>query len=331
MKLKLLLGCVISAIFLYLAFRGIDWSELVSVLKGTNIAYLIPAVASTIVQLYLRAYRWKFMLRPVKSIPTSRLFSATSIGYMANNVLPARLGEFVRAHVVGRRENISRTASFATIVYERIADVFALLIMLWFVLLKASGPEWLRKAGWLLLALNLVSLGALVVMNRYGEGFSRLLEKLIRPLSSGIQEKILRIFRRFLSGLQAVGSPRASIAVVFTSILVWISTLAGIYFCFGAMNLEMPLLATVTVQVLVAFGTMIPSAPAYLGTTQYACVVGLAMYGIDKSEALGYSILYHATIFFPVTILGFYFLWRSQMRIGELTRPSQTADTQENQ
>jgi hypothetical protein len=128
-----------------------------------------------------------------------------------------------------------------------------------------------------------------------------------------------------------VSSARASLAVVWTSILVWLSTLGGIYFCFGALNLEVPLLATVTVQVLVAFGTMIPSAPAYLGTTQYACIVGLALYGIGKSEALAYSILYHATIFFPVTILGFYFLWRAQMRIGDLSRRAQPPDDQINQ
>ena len=331
MKLKLLIGCVISAVFLYLAFRGIQWSVLVDILKNTNVAYLIPAVLSTVVQLYLRAFRWRFMVRPVKSIPTPRLFSAISIGYMANNVLPARLGEFVRAHVLGRQEGISRTASFATIIYERVADVFALLAMLWFVLLRASGPEWLRKTGWWLLGLNVAALALLFLMDRYGEVFSLLLAKVIRPLPQGFREKVLRVFSRFLKGLQAVSSIRASIAVVFTSILVWFSTLAGIYLCFGALNLEVPLLATVTVQVLVAFGTMIPSAPAYVGTTQYACIVGLAVYGIGKSEALAYSILYHATIFFPVTILGFYFLWRAQMRIGDLSRRAQTADNQENQ
>jgi len=331
MKLKLLIGCVISAVFLYLAFRGIQWSELANILKNTNVVYLIPAGASTVVQLYLRSFRWKFMLRPVKPIPTARLFSATSIGYMANNVLPARLGEFVRAHVVGKQENISRTASFATIIYERVADVFALLAMLWFVLLSASGPDWLRRAGWWLLALNMVSLAMLLLMDRYGARFSRILAFVIRPLPAGIREKVMRIFSRFLTGLRAVSSVRVSIAVVLTSILVWLSTLAGIYFCFGALNLEVPLLATVTVQVLVAFGTMIPSAPAYVGTTQYACIVGLAVYGVGKSEALAYSILYHATIFFPVTILGFYFLWRSQMRIRDLSRGAQTSDGQENQ
>jgi uncharacterized protein (TIRG00374 family) len=331
MKLKLLIGSIISAVFLYLAFRGIQWSVLLDILKRTNVVYLIPAVASTVVQLYLRAYRWGFMLRPVKPVPTRRLFSAASIGYMANNVLPARLGEFVRAHVLGRQENISRTASFATIIYERVADVFALLVMLWFVLLRASGPEWLRETGWWLLALNVVSLAALILLDRYGAWFSRLLEKIIRPLPTGFQQKILRTFNRFVSGLQAVSSIRTSLAVVVSSAAVWLVTLAGIYFCFGALDIKLPPLATLTLQVLVAFGTMIPSAPAYLGTTQYACVVGLALYGVGRSEALAYSILYHATIFFPVTLLGFYFLWRARMRLGDLSRRAQPADNQENQ
>lgn len=331
MKLKLILGCVISAIFLFLAFRGIEWSQLATVLKRTKPAYLIPAVASIIAHLYLRAYRWKFMLRPVKSIPTPRLFSATSIGYMANNVLPARLGELVRAHVLGRQENISRTASFATIVYERVADVFALLVMLWIVLLRTSGPEWLRRTGWWILALNLFSMAALVLLDRYGGEFSRGLAVMIRPLPSRLQEKVSHAFGRFRVGLQAVGSVKDSIAVVLTSILVWTSPLVGIYFCFRALNLDVPVLATVTIQVMVAFSTMIPSAPAHLGTIQYACVVGLALYGVGKSEALGYSILYHSTLFFPVTIVGFYFLWRARMGIGVLSRPPRTADSHENQ
>jgi uncharacterized protein (TIRG00374 family) len=203
--------------------------------------------------------------------------------------------------------------------------------MLWFVLLKASGPEWLSKAGWWLLGVNLAALALLFLMDRYPRFFTRILEMVISPLPQGFRERVLRIFGRFLKGLQSVRSMKASIAVVLSSILVWVSTLAGIYFCFGVLNLEVPLLATVTVQVLVAFGTMIPSAPAYLGTTQYACIVGLAIYGVGKSEALAYSMLYHATIFFPVTILGFYFLWRSQMRIGDLSRRVQAPDNQENQ
>jgi uncharacterized protein (TIRG00374 family) len=209
--------------------------------------------------------------------------------------------------------------------------MFTLLAMLWLVLVKASGPEWLRRTGWWLLALNLVSLALLVLMDRYGEGFCRLVEWSIRPLPSGIREKTLRTFKRFLTGLQVVSNLRDSVAVVLTSVLVWLSTLAGIYFCFGALGMDAPILATFTVQVLVAFGTMIPSAPGYLGTTQYACVVGLAIYGVGKSEALGYSILYHATIFFPITILGFYYLWRSRMRIGDLSSPGREPDSQENQ
>jgi hypothetical protein len=108
--------------------------------------------------------------------------------------------------------------------------------------------------------------------------------------------------------------------IAMTSILVWGFAMLGIYLCFPALNIHVPAVATVALVVLVAMGSMIPSAPAYLGTTQYACVVGLGLFGIGKSEAIAYSILYHALQFFPVTILGFYYLSKSQIRFRDISK-----------
>lgn len=320
MKKNFIIGSIISAIFLYLALRGIEWNVLWRVLGETRVVYVVPAIAAGLLSHYTRSYRWKFMLIPLKSISTNSLFSATMIGFMANNLLPARLGEIVRAYALGRREQISRTASFATIVYERIIDVFCLLVLLWVMLMSVPGPQWLRQTALWLLAANVLLMIAMLAMERHRGLVARLVERAARPLSAQARDRISQATRSYLGGLSGMTRVRTLIPIALTSVLVWGFAMLGIYLCFGALGMHVPPVATVALVVLVAMGSMIPSAPAFLGTTQYACVVGLGLFGIGKSEALAYSILYHALQFFPVTILGFYYLSKSHIRFSDISK-----------
>ncbi|UCG52584.1 MAG: flippase-like domain-containing protein [Candidatus Latescibacterota bacterium] len=320
MKRKLLIGSLVSAVFLYLALRDIEWGVLWSVLKNTRLLYLVPAIGFTMLGHYSRAYRWRFMLLPVKSIATTSLFSATAIGFMANNLLPARLGELVRAYVLGRKEQISRTASFATIVYERIVDVFSLLVLLWVTFAKVSGPEWLRTTAIWILVVNVVAFVVMLVMERSRNTVRRLVSKIVGPFPGEFQAKIHRVTEAYLAGLAVIAKPKTLLPIALTSVPVWFFAILGVYYCFGALDMHVPVMANVTVIILVAMGSMIPSAPAYLGTTQYACIVSLAIFGVGKSEALAYSLLYHATQFFPITLVGFFLLWRAEIRFEEITK-----------
>ncbi len=326
MKRKLLIGSIVSGFFLYLAMRDIEWGVLWGVLEQTRPLYLIPAVVFTLLGHYFRAYRWKFMLLPIKSISTWNLFSATSIGFMANNLLPARLGEIVRAYTVGRREQISISAAFATIVYERIVDVFSLIVCLWVTLSKVPGPEWLRTSAMWLIVLNVALFVVMFLMERYQHLVKTIVTRIARPLPERWQSKIHRWTEAFLGGLAVMSKAHTLIPITLASFPVWIFAMLGIYFSFGALNMEVPLFASLTLIVLVAMGSMIPSAPAYLGTTQYACIVGLSFYGIAKSEALALSLLYHATQFFPITLVGFYFLWKSEIKFGDISKGGRKDD-----
>lgn len=320
---RIIIGILISIVFLYLAIRGIQWSEFTAVLKRTRFEYLLLACLLNIFGHYARAYRWKFMLGPVKNMPTSSLFSATSIGYMANNLLPARLGEVVRAYVIARKEAISKAASFATIVYERVVDVFVLLALLWLTLFRIPGPAWLKQGGLVLLILNMLMLIVLIVMNR---GKRRIDGSLAARTTteSRIAARVLRVLRSFLSGLDIVSTRRGHLPIAAISIVVWFAAAFRVYCCFEALDMTVPLMASVTLLVFVSVAAMIPSAPAYLGTTQYACVLGLAIYGVGKSEALAYSVVFHFTQVVPVTVGGLFFLWREQLGLTEISRTSET-------
>jgi uncharacterized protein (TIRG00374 family) len=119
---KFLLGILSSGLFLYLAFRNVDLILVFKVFKKVKYLNIILVVFLTILGFYLRAIRWYYLMKPLKSIKISSLFSATMIGFMTNNILPARLGEVFRAYIIGRKENIKKTASFATIIVERVFD-----------------------------------------------------------------------------------------------------------------------------------------------------------------------------------------------------------------
>src|SRR3990172_3285673 len=153
MKKNLAFGIITSGIFLYLATRGVNLSEMWDSLKGANYWYVIPYSAFIILGMWVRAYRWRFMTDHIKKISLKSLFTSTMIGFMAINLLPARLGEVVRAYSLGSKEKISKSATFATIILERIFDLIALLVLIWFTLVFFPTPPEIRKVGYLTLVL----------------------------------------------------------------------------------------------------------------------------------------------------------------------------------
>lgn len=322
MKRKLLIGVIISGIFLFLALRDIDWAAFADVFSDVNYWYLIPAVVFTMLGHFTRSYRWKFMLNNVKRVSLGNLWSATAIAFMFNNLFPARLGEFVRAYAIGKSDSISKSAAFATIVYERIVDVFMLIFLLWFCLLKIEGPDWLQRSGIILVLFNMTLLVLLFVMLRYRERFNALVRALSKPLPARFRDRLQHIVYSFVDGLGVLRDRSALLPIAFLSLFVWGFATLGVYCCFFALDLQLSFLASVVLIVLISLGSMIPSAPAYIGTLQYACIIGLGIYGVEKSEALAYSTLYHATQFFPITIAGLYYAWKSQIRLADVSDDS---------
>jgi glycosyltransferase 2 family protein len=325
MKRKLILGSVLSGVFLYLALRNIEWDEIWSMIWRTNLYWFGACILLTMAGHYARAYRWKFMMLPVKDIPTNSLFSATAIGLMANNLLPARLGEVVRAYVLGREEAVSRTSTFAAIVYERIVDVFVLLILLWATMFNISGPDWLRDGGVWLLVLNVLALAVILLSVRNQSACYAILARLTTRLPARWATRIQSSVSAFLGGLVSAGKPALVLPILLSSVLVWGFAIVGTWCCIVAVGMDVPFQAVITLAVIVSMGTMIPSAPAYLGTMQYACIVSLALYQVGKTEALAFSLMFHASQFLPTTLLGLFFVWKAEFRLRDLSREGSTA------
>ncbi len=320
MKRKLLLGVAVSALFLYLSMRGIDWGSFRTAIVQARYEFLLPAIVCTMLGHFSRSVRWKFMMSPIKDCRVGPLWSATAIAFMVNNLLPARLGEFVRAIAIGRTERVSKSASFATIVYERVVDVFALIILIWYCSVRISAPGWLGRSTEILIVFNVALFVLLFAMVRWRRRFRALLARAVRALPTATQRRVHTSADAFIDGLGVVTKPHAALPITLLSVAVWGFAVLGVYFCVLAMNLTLPFLASVFLIVLVSLGSMIPSAPAFVGTIQYACVLGLGLYDAERGQALAFSTVYHATQFFPITLTGLYYAWRSHLRLSELSR-----------
>jgi uncharacterized protein (TIRG00374 family) len=265
----------------------------------------------TVLFYLIRALRWFYLLEPIKKIGLSNLFSSTVIGFAANCVLPARLGEFIRASYIGRMERISKSSSLATIVTERLFDVFTILLILLLVLLSTDFPsEWeltgkaIKTGGFLFLIVFLLSILLLIGLKKKTQAFLNIAQNLLFFLPGKIKQKIVDILKDFSKGLVFVKGPFQLLAVIFYSLILWSLTVLQIYILAFSMGLSLPFLAPFLILVLLCFSVAIPSAPGYIGTFHLACQYGLIFYGFSREKALSMAIVLHATGFIPTVILG---------------------------
>jgi len=320
--LQLLLGLAFSAVLIWLSMRKINLAEVGHALAGANWVWFVPACGITLLAFWIRAVRWGWMLKRVKVIPVSSLFAATMIGFAANNLLPARLGELVRPWALGASERISRSSVFATVIVERVIDMFCILVFLGVVLLLHPAPPIIQKAGLAALGANLALLVALLLIERkpaHAEALARFLES---RLPASIGPKVGSLLRNFAGGLGVFRSGPGLLWVTVYSLLLFGVTTVGLTACMAAFHLPVPWYAGLVMLVVTAFGIMVAPTPGYLGAIQYACVLGLSLFGVPAATAFSFSLYYHLSQFLPITVVGLYYLGRQGLSLGQVAAAS---------
>ncbi len=320
------LGLVVSLFFLWFLFRQVsDVGRAVREVQQANYWFVIPALAVYFVGVWVRALRWRFLLEPVKTIRPQRLFPVVVIGYMANDVLPMRIGELVRAHILGEREEVSKTAAFATIIVERIFDGVTMILFIGLILLlhlvPASGEleRTFRIAG--LLFVGVLGLFFLVALTP--GTVNRLLDLILSGMPPALAERAEPTLRRFLAGLGVLQSPRAVAATLGLSVLAWLCE-AGMYYvlALGFAGINLPYYAMILNTAVANIFTMIPAAPGYIGTFDAASVFTLGLYGVESNLALSYTVVLHIALVVPVTLWGAYYWWRYHLSLREIQAPT---------
>jgi glycosyltransferase 2 family protein len=325
--LQLGLGVAVSAVAVWFSMRGVSVPEVWKALTRANLWMFVVVMALTLGSFWVRALRWRSLLSGGKAMPLSSLYSATMIGFMTNNVLPLRLGEFVRPWVLARRERCSASMALATIVVERVVDMLALLAILGITLLAhpiraGSGAAKLTQAGaGTLIALTLGLTMLLVALERMPGLSHRLIRRLGGRLPARYRERVVRGLDHFLEGLGLFRDlPR----------LLWVFLLSMILFgCFGvavqlsmvAFGLHLPWYAGFLLLVITAIAIMAPAAPGYIGTMNLACVAGLELFGVTNRDLTNsFSWFYWAAQWLPVTVVGLLYLRREGLSLRSLDR-----------
>lgn len=324
-SLQLALGIAVSAVAVWFSMRGVSVPEVWKALGRANLWMFFGVMALTLGSFWVRALRWRSLLAGGRRIPLGSLYSATMIGFMTNNLLPFRLGEFVRPWVLARRERCSASMALATIVVERVVDMLALLAILGITLLVhpiRSGSEAakLTQAGaGVLIAITLGLTVLLVALERMPGLSHRLIAGLGQRLPEHQRDRVTRALEHFIEGLGLFHDlPR----------LLWVFLLSMILFgCFGvalqlsmeAFGLHLPWYAGFLLLVITAIAIMAPAAPGYIGTMNLACVAGLALFGVtDRDLTNSFSWFYWAAQWLPVTAVGLLYLRREGLSLGAL-------------
>ncbi len=318
LKKRYILGFLIGALFLWLSVRKVDLSQVWLAMKEANYWYLIPNLFFTFVGMWLRAVRWKVMLDPIGKISLSKVYASTMIGFMANNVLPFRLGEFVRPYSVGVTGKISRSAALATIALERVFDMFALLVFLVMVLIllpALASVDWLDNVGYLGLGASLLLLAILAALKRWPEKSQKVAERILAFFPKKISGLGAEIFSKFVTGLSVMGSGVGVLYLSLLSLLIWALSAFNSYFMLLAFDLYLGPLVWFTWLVVVSLGIMLPAAPGFIGTYQAFTVLSLTLFGVSNETALAVSVVTHAMQFIPITLAGIYHLKKEHLSL----------------
>lgn len=330
--LKFWLGIAVSVFFMALLFRKIDFGQLREALNRVDYRYILLAIVCTFISYFLRAVRWQYLLIPEKRISLNSLYPATIIGYMANNLLPARLGEFVRAYVLAQREGLQTPAVFATLVIDRLFDGGTVMLILLCTLFTMRLPHGLSEAGTVLRTGGMVTfllyagvVVFLVLLKRHTMRTLAWTAMVLKPFPQSFSDRIIPLLGSFIGGIRMSSAGGHIAAVVISSLAVWLFCIIPVDLVLQGFGIHLPVFAAMFILVLLVFAVMVPASPGFIGTYHYACYKGLSVFGIPESTAVSIALVLHGTAFFPVIAAGFYYLWKNKISLNTVRKAGTSA------
>jgi glycosyltransferase 2 family protein len=318
------IGLGLSMVFLFLFFRKIDFTELWESFKAVDYAFTIPLMAINIFTLWIRAKRWGYLLKPIKKVATVDLFKSTAIGFMANNIFPARLGEIVRAVHLGQQAGLSKATSLATIVVERLFDGYIVLFLFLMVIFFMNFPPdhktflslgAIQGIGLLCFIMYTVVLGILLLLRFQNQKANQLLFFFIKHLPERLSHQATQKIGSFVSGLDVLKQGKNIFIVILYSFFLWLVLSFSVYFLFLGFHLPLTPWEAFFLEILLVFGVTIPSAPGFIGTFHWVCAAGLIYLGVEGNQARAFAVVLWLIGFIPVTGLGLIILWREGLSL----------------
>ncbi|MFA5974743.1 MAG: lysylphosphatidylglycerol synthase transmembrane domain-containing protein [Elusimicrobiota bacterium] len=316
MKKRLLFGFALAGVCLYYACRGLSIREMATSFSLANPRWILLAVGIYTIGFFLRALRWTILLEPIKMIPASQLFAPLAIGFFANNILPFRMGEFVRAHVTGRKFRISRTTSLGTVLLERICDTLSFLTTFAVVAIFFPFPASVEKGAAALGTSCALVIAVLIIIMRHQERFHVIVDRL--PMKPAWRLKIHEAVSHFAHGVSGMRQLRHVFRALALSLVIW--TIEGTMLYLMARAFQVPLHYPQSFFLLFFLGLSVtlPQAPGYVGTMELFGVTALALLGIPKQQGLPLILAIHGTQFIYICLFGAWAMWHEGLSVQSL-------------
>lgn len=294
------LGIAVSLVAVYVLLSSVDVGRTLEVLSGASLAWIAAMLVTSVVDVAARGARWQWLLKPIARLPYRRVLGYTLIGYLANNVLPARLGELVRSHVLGERERISRPTVLGTVVVERVTDTALVVLIATGAVLILSVRGVMTNAvllGAAFVGVLVLGLGFLIVAHRLpgAERVGAYVERWPRAVA---------LARGLRDGLAVAGRPSTLAGTVGLGIVAWAASILTFLTAGQAVGVELTLAQAALACSGVALATIVPSGPGYVGTFELTVVTILRTFGVDGDEAFAMALLTHASILFVTSVGG---------------------------
>ena len=331
------IGIGISVVLLWFTFRNEDPREIAHEISRADPLLLALATAVVTFVFWIRAWRWRSILEPVRAGTSFRSrFAAVNIGFMGNNLLPARAGEFARAYAISRLEPVPIVAAFSSLVIERLFDGLLLVVLLFGSIAMPSFPD-MRLAGSdfhvTAMARGLaffVAFAALVLLLLvlFPQRAVRSLERVLSYAPAPIRRPVIDALEAFLAGVGILRDPVLLLRAGAWSVVLWLVNGLAFYIGFLAFDIDLPFTAAIFLQSCVALFVSLPAAPGFFGQFELASKIALVnVWGAEESKALGYALGFHIAGFIPVTVMGLFYAWRMGLSLKGMARTEEVVET----
>ncbi|HEX6372585.1 MAG TPA: lysylphosphatidylglycerol synthase transmembrane domain-containing protein [Longimicrobium sp.] len=334
-SLKAVVGIAATVFFLWLALRNVDWNDVAAHVRNADWLLLSAAVIVSTLGMHIRAMRWKPLLEPVApGVAFRPRIAGVFIGFAANNVFPARLGEFARTWVLAREAKVPLTGAFASLVLERALDGMVMIVFLLVTMSMPAFPEIgasgdnVRAGVRIVTAITAVGLLVLLLMAFQPRRMVGIAERVANAvLPRAFRRPVVDALHAFIAGLHVLRNPRLLAVSVAWALFQWLFLATSFVLAFRAFGITEPgFLGAVFLQSVIAVAVSLPAGPGFFGPFEAASVWGLGLWGVDASRAASFAIGLHLGGWFTVTLGGAYYAAKLNLRWRDLGRAEQTVE-----
>ncbi len=296
-------GLGVSALFLWLALRKVPLAAAWNRIATVSLGILALSLVTKLVGFGMMTGRTRTLLKPVAPLGVGPVFRSVLLGFAANNVLPARLGDVVRVDYLGRRSGAGFGPCLAVVAFERVVDTFCLVLLLACALPVLLGRVHPGVGLALLVAGALLAMAAAVIVSHHPDAFVRLGRRVAGVLGRAFADRVEPLLARFATGLAAVSSTRSVLAVMAFSLGYWGSSLGSVALWILAFGLQLPWYAPLVVLLFISLGTLLPASPSFVGTYEYFAAAGLKLLGVGATAATSFALVGHVVAVVPFTLV----------------------------